>query len=800
MIDPRFFELLKSLGRGGSYQHFWTPDGKDGAKLSRWFSTSDPPDLPSGWEKKNVYFSVNPSNLRRSEFQKIHNEDVEAINCLYAEFDCSTPREKQIVLNTVRRWRYAPAAIIDSGGGIHTYVLLDKPCALSDETHRQEAAELQRAWVHFVGGDLAVHDLARVLRVPGTTNFKPNYAPNFPEVKILNFAKNLTHSLDDIRQTLQPILDGWQAKKTHSHAAAGTVSLDDQQLLDVMFAGNNGVKYQNLWNGDLGVCNGDHSACDQMLCNVLAYYTGRDESRVDALFRQSGLFRDKWRDRDDYRQRTLDNAINSTHTVYTGVNGSGPSPAVQAAQSAIGLGSQQKSGAGNAGQIPINTIFLNEGADHEGNAVCVWHLYKDQFRFCDAIGWLHYTGKHWSVQNAEAMLDRVIVDTLIQRRLAAVMGRQEAIVRKTEASSYNVAGTKKLFMSKVTGDIADFDADPELLNCKNGVVNLRTGQLETHIPQQLFTYCVPVEYDPDADYVEWIELLSNLLTSQTMVDFVQLAVGYSATGYTREECLFYVHGPTRSGKGTFTETLLTLLPRPLGVQADFATFTAKREGDTQNFDLAPLRPARFIAASESSKYDTLNEAKIKSATGGDWIRCAYKHRDHFEYRPQFKIWLLSNHPISGDVDDAAFWGRMRTIKFPHSFLGKEDKRLKQRMKSPEVLRGVLAWLVEGSQRWFALPQGLPIPQEVQDEVNKQRNELDYVQQWMDECCTLVPGNWIVARIVYSSYKDWCKENGINEKGIRQFGRALSAKGFNVGIQRRLPNGQRVRGVEGLSII
>lgn len=451
-------------------------------------------------------------------------------------------------------------------------------------------------------------------------------------------------------------------------------------------------------------------------------------------------------------------------------------------------------------QPTIAQQLMAFGANDEGNAQSVYLLFGSQFLYCDAYGYLHYNGRFWESDGAEATLDRAIVSTLQQRCILAIMNNQDAILKASKPNAGTVKACMYLFKSLITVSVEKFDADPELLNCNNGVVDLRTGQLLAHAPGQRFTYCVPVDYDPTADYIEWVEFLAKVSAMPEIVDYLQLAVGYTATGYTREECLFYIYGPSRSGKGTFSETLLSILPKPLGVQADFSTFTAERKGDMQNFDLAPLKPARFVVASESNKYDTLNEAKIKTATGGDWIRCAFKHRDHFEYRPQFKIWLVSNHPIKGDVDDDAFWGRVKVIEFPNSFLGKEDKTLKQRMKKAEILRGVLRWMVEGAMAWFAAPHGLTPPQIVIDATAARRNDLDYVLQWLDECCKPDPTAWTPNSDIRTSYESWCKAEGVQPKGPEHLSRALSKKGYNVGVKGRTPLGKQVRGVQGFTII
>lgn len=283
-----------------------------------------------------------------------------------------------------------------------------------------------------------------------------------------------------------------------------------------------------------------------------------------------------------------------------------------------------------------------------------------------------------------------------------------------------------------------------------------------------------------------------------MADWLQIAVGYSITGQTREEILFYLYGPSRSGKGTFTETLLSLLGAPLAKEVSFSMFLAQRTGDSQNFDLAPLKPCRFVAASESNTYERFNEAKIKALTGGNEIYCAFKHHTHFNYRPQFKIWLSSNQPINADPDDEAVWGRIRIVEFLHSHLGNEDKSLKHDMRSPEILTGVLAWAIQGAIRWYKLGKtGLPETETSVQAKTVQRAELDNVQAWLDETCAL-SDVFCAYSALYNSYESWCKDRGVEPKKQKGFSQSLIHKGF-INKSARLDT-KAVRGFMGLRLL
>ena len=438
--------------------------------------------------------------------------------------------------------------------------------------------------------------------------------------------------------------------------------------------------------------------------------------------------------------------------------------------------------------------------DDSGNAEAFNALYGNEFLWCSAYGWMHYTGTYWKCIEEE--INECVKDVLRKRRLAAVNLEREPIVKCALADMRRVIGCREAFKSMVVTYTHEYDNDPDMLNCQNGVVNLRTGQLFPHHRTQRYTYCIPTEYHPEADSSEWTSYLSTVIEGgEEMLSYLQQAVGYSITGNTKEECLFYLHGPTRSGKGTFTETLLHLFTSPLANEVDFSVFTAKRDGDTNNFDLAPLKPARIIFASESNQYDKLNPAKIKQLTGGNLIYCAFKHKNMFTYKPNFIVWLISNHTVNGNPDDDALWGRVKVIRFPHSFLGKEDRGLKARMVQKENLEGVLAWVVKGAKMWYDLGDaGLVTPEVVQRATEEHRAELDEVQKWIEDCGELDPGAWTINSTVYSSYTAWCKANLIEHaKSQRGLALSLQAKGCQTGVQRSFGQFQKPKGVQGLKI-
>ena len=450
---------------------------------------------------------------------------------------------------------------------------------------------------------------------------------------------------------------------------------------------------------------------------------------------------------------------------------------------------------------PQNTgnTLLTAGTHDEGNAQCTHQRHGKKFLYNDAWGWLQYTGTHWTSEGADAAVERAITETLEARiASAAAAGSQmhREIIKQSIPNHSKIAGAKAQMRSMVYASVHSFDNQPDMLNCKNGVVDLRTGDLLPHDIDQRFMYCIGTNYNPDADFAPWVNWLESV-TDKEKAAWLQMAQGYSLTGHTREEILIYLYGPSRSGKGTYTSAMLRLMGEPLAKAVQFSMFTAVRGGDDQNFDLAPLKPCRFIAASESRQYERFNEAKIKQITGGDSVSCAFKHRDHFTYTPAYKIWLSSNHPVNADPDDDAVWGRIRVIEFPNSYLGREDKGLKMNMQSETMLEAILAWSVAGARQWYALGKsGLPELKSSAKVKGQQRGELDTLQMWIDDHCKVFDPpvgiaatyeDWCKANshcmsstTLYQDYEGWCKHNGVEAKKQKGFSQALERKGFPKG--------------------
>lgn len=448
--------------------------------------------------------------------------------------------------------------------------------------------------------------------------------------------------------------------------------------------------------------------------------------------------------------------------------------------------------------MTLQQLYKNAEPDHAGHAECVIATFPDKFRYTESHGWFFNNGKFWTTEGAIVELSNAIRQVLRQRQTIARQHKDKKLDGKSSVDQWTMNGVKGAMMQMpgIYTEITEFDSDPHLLNCINGIVDLRNGILVPHYPGSLFSYCIPIEYDPNADRSEWENFLYSQNHPAAVLYFLQVFSGYCLTGNTNEEIAAYFYGVTRSGKGVFTETLAYLL-QDLAQGVNFRMFTADRSGDTQNFDLAPLKNKRLIVAGEQNRKEALNDAVIKMITGGDMIYCAFKHKQHFSYRPQFKVMMTSNYMVNADPADDAVWGRLRIVPFKYSFLGQEDKGLKMRLREPENIQGVLAWAVQGAVTWYS--KGMPYPDEMKEEMKAHRSEASSVIAFVTDSCEFKKDEVTTITNIYNLYKAYCADEGHGTLGRRRF-KAEMESIYKMVEQRKAHGGKVQRIYEGIKLV
>ena len=197
----------------------------------------------------------------------------------------------------------------------------------------------------------------------------------------------------------------------------------------------------------------------------------------------------------------------------------------------------------------------------------------------------------------------------------------------------------------------ELDQDPWLFNCKNGTLNLENGKLQDHNRKDYITKMATVAYDPNALHPVWNAFLNRILDDdRDLMAFMQRAIGYSLTGLTTEQCLFILHGFGANGKTTFLQAISEIMAE-YAMQTPTETLLVKGKGAIPN-DVARLKGARFVTASEAEAEQRLAENLIKQMTGGDTISARFLHRNFSTLNPPISCFsvqitnLLSKAPIT----------------------------------------------------------------------------------------------------------------------------------------------------------
>lgn len=320
-------------------------------------------------------------------------------------------------------------------------------------------------------------------------------------------------------------------------------------------------------------------------------------------------------------------------------------------------------------------------------------------------------------------------------------------------------------------ELESFDTNPMLFNCSNVTIDLATGQPQEHCRQDLISKSSPIQYDANAGCPIWLKFLDTVTNSNSELrDYLQRCAGYSLTGQTTEHAVFLLYGNGANGKSTFFEALRYILG-DYAQAAEFSTFLASNAQGVRN-DLAKLNAARFVTAVESDYGKRLDETLVKQMTAGDTVTARFLYSEHFEYKPQFKLWLGTNHKPTIRGQDEGVWRRIRLIPFTVSIpLEQQDRNLIEKLK-PEA-PGILNWALKGLAEWWA--NGLQDPALVKKATKDYRMDEDVMGSFIEEKC--VRKGQVTASDMYKAYRDWAEHGGEFELNQRRFSNALIERGF-----------------------
>lgn len=421
-----------------------------------------------------------------------------------------------------------------------------------------------------------------------------------------------------------------------------------------------------------------------------------------------------------------------------------------------------------------------------GNAERLVNRYGEMLHYCyERKRWLVWNGKvwEWDSGNEVAALAKLAVrhiyheagdepDEKKRKEIAGHAAKSESDNRLT--GMINLAQSEPGIPIK----LIDLDTNHWLFNCRNGTIDLRSGRLLPHRKEDLITVLVPIDYNPDARGNLWAQFLDRVTGSNVELGaYLQRAVGYSLTGDTRSQTMFFLYGLGSNGKSTFITTIRKLTGG-YGTKANTSLFMTKdRNSSGPSEDLANLQGKRFVMASEIEDGRRLAVVLIKEMTGGEAIRADRKYEHEIEFQPVHKIWLVGNHkPIITDTT-LSIWRRVKLIPFTVTIANKEiDPDLPAKLESE--LPGILAWAVRGCLEWQRC--GLEEPIAVTNATSDYRHEQDILGDFIDDHCILRPTATVPKHELKAAYEAWCNDTGSQPASQKTFRARLIERGITEG--------------------
>jgi putative DNA primase/helicase len=428
----------------------------------------------------------------------------------------------------------------------------------------------------------------------------------------------------------------------------------------------------------------------------------------------------------------------------------------------------------------------------DGVATIFAKHYAERLRYCHSTGsWFEFDGFLWRRDEKNRAFEFV---RQIARELTE--GKEHKEMKEFRKTAF-AAGVEKFSQGDpalaVTADY--WDRDPYLLGTPGGTVDLRSGILRPGDPADGITKATAATPSDHTDCPVWLGFLREATGGDVaMVRFLQQWAGYCLTGDTREHAILFVHGPGGNGKSVFLNTLT-------GIMGEYAT-TAPSDiftisiGDRHPTELAMLRGARLVAASETEQGKAWAEIRIKALTGGDEVSARFMRCDYFKFRPAFKLTIIGNHQPTLENVDAAVRRRFNVL--PFTFCpDKPDHQLEEKLRDewPEIFR----WVIKGCLDWQQ--NGLARPERMLAATEEYFSNQDLLGQWLATCCDVRPGNDLMLETTTELYRSWssfAKQAGAKPDTEKNFVGKLENRRFENRTLKRFRT-KRARGFEGISL-
>lgn len=416
-----------------------------------------------------------------------------------------------------------------------------------------------------------------------------------------------------------------------------------------------------------------------------------------------------------------------------------------------------------------------------GNAKRLVEKHGDDIKYCpEMMEWYVWNGEMWGNDKCGKMhqfAKGVAVDLWDAASRVDDLELKK-IMSKFAISSENQAKIKNMIESAqnepgIPVELKDFDKNKDIMVVGNGTVDLKTGLLTGYRKEDYITKQIQTNYVEGSRAPRFEKFLNQVMPDKEIQMFLQRFLGYCLTGQTSEQVfsIFYGHGS--NGKGTLLDTVKEIIG-PYAKTTDPSTIIQKKQERSSTNDLADLKGARLVLTSENEANQVIDEGRIKRITGQEDLKCRFLYKEFFDYTPEFKLILQTNHEPIIKAQDYSIWRRV--IKVPFDvIIPKEDWDKQLRSKLLDESEGILSWLVDGAKLWYN--DGLCIPVAVQEATKDYKEELDILGDFIDNYCEQGEELEISVRDFYTLYKHWCNLSDQRPRSSNSLSRELNERSF-----------------------
>lgn len=400
-----------------------------------------------------------------------------------------------------------------------------------------------------------------------------------------------------------------------------------------------------------------------------------------------------------------------------------------------------------------------------GNAEALIAKHGENMRYSpERKCWYIWDGRRWIMAKMREV-EKFALDTvrsLMDLSKGADDNVKDAVkqwAKKSEShKNINALMTMAQAVGKMPTPMSQFDQNQFLVCCPNGVVDLwNKGKFREHQREDYLTRMTPVLYEPTAKCPMWETFLNEIFDwNIPVIEYMQRVFGYCLTGSTAEQCMWILHGDGANGKSTFCNVMMWILGE-YARTAPRNVFLAKAGGDNHPAELAHLNGARMVLAEESEETSRLSEGLVKQATGSKTMAVRFMHENFWDMKLTYKILYMTNHKPDIRGAERGIWRRIKTVFFPKNFkILPETRDLDEKLFKAEA-SGILNWAIAGALQW--LEYGMREPDEIKEELEKYKAEMDYLWDFVEENCSVDPDLSCPASELYRAYAKWAEVNG-----------------------------------------